>query len=129
MNKIGQLFTEFFESDKAGGFVLIFAPIVSFIIANSHLQTVYSKIWSFSFADHSIVHRINDGLKVIFFLPIGLELECEIYSGELSQVKKASLPIFALANTCKTFNESIFEGRNPTYCLGIIIGLLIEKPL
>src|SRR5690606_188485 len=43
---------------------------------------------------HSIVHWINDGLMAIFFLLIGLELEREIYSGELSSLKNASLPIF-----------------------------------
>jgi NhaA family Na+:H+ antiporter len=41
---------------------------------------------------HSIAHWINDGLMTIFFLLIGLELEREIYNGELSELKKASLP-------------------------------------
>ena len=40
------------------------------------------------------MHWINDGLMTIFFLLIGLELEREIYHGELSDIKNASLPIF-----------------------------------
>jgi NhaA family Na+:H+ antiporter len=50
--------------------------------------------WSLKLGGHSIVHWINDGLMTIFFLLIGLELEREIYQGELSNLKKASLPIF-----------------------------------
>src|SRR5690606_25152484 len=46
------------------------------------------------FAGHSLRHWINDGLMAIFFLLIGLELEREIYLGELSKVKDALLPMF-----------------------------------
>src|SRR5690606_34887196 len=43
----------------------------------------------------TLVHWTNDGLMVIFFLMIGLELEREIYNGELSNLRSAMLPIFA----------------------------------
>src|SRR5512145_2939103 len=43
----------------------------------------------------SIEHWINDALMAIFFLLIGLELERELYNGELSNFKNALLPIFA----------------------------------
>jgi NhaA family Na+:H+ antiporter len=43
----------------------------------------------------SVEHWINDGLMAIFFLLIGLELERELYNGELSSFKNALLPIFA----------------------------------
>lgn len=43
----------------------------------------------------SVEHWINDGLMVIFFLLIGLEIERELYVGELSDLKNASLPMFA----------------------------------
>jgi NhaA family Na+:H+ antiporter len=42
----------------------------------------------------SLEYWINDGLMTIFFF-IGLELEREIYEGELSNIKDALLPIFA----------------------------------
>jgi NhaA family Na+:H+ antiporter len=45
--------------------------------------------------DHSLVHWINDGLMTIFFLLIGLELEREIYLGELSNLQNALFPVFA----------------------------------
>ncbi len=55
----------------------------------------YLNIWNFTIAHHSVAHWINDGLMAIFFLLIGLELEREIYIGELSTFKKASLPAIA----------------------------------
>ena len=92
--KITKLFTEFFDSEKAGGLILVIVTIISLVLANSPLQEGYLKIWNFDIAGHSVVHWINDGLMAIFFLMIGLELEREIYHGELSRLKRASMPIF-----------------------------------
>lgn len=89
-----RLFKEFFDSEKAGGLILVFVTVLSLALANSAWQTDYINFWQFDLGGHSIVHWINDGLMVIFFLLIGLELEREIYRGELSDLKNASLPIF-----------------------------------
>jgi len=91
--KLTRLFKEFFGSEKAGGLILVFATIISLLVANSAMQAEYVKIWSCELGGHSVVHWINDGLMTIFFLLIGLELEREIYQGELSDIKNASLPI------------------------------------
>ena len=88
------MFKEFFESEKAGGFVLVFVTLISLFVAKSPLGVSYIRIWHFELGGHSIVHWINDGLMTIFFLLIGLELEREIYRGELSNLKNALLPIF-----------------------------------
>ena len=92
--KLTRLFNDFFESEKAGGLILVFVTVSSLVLANSALQTDYINFWHFNLGGHSIVHWINDGLMTIFFLLIGLELEREIYHGELSDIKNASLPIF-----------------------------------
>jgi NhaA family Na+:H+ antiporter len=63
-------------------------------LANSQFQTGYIDFWQTEIGHHSITHWINDGLMTIFFLLIGLELERELYGGELSNIKKATLPIF-----------------------------------
>ena len=89
-----KLFKEFFDSEKAGGLVLIACTILSLTLANSNFGTDYHHFWQTQFAGHSIEHWINDGLMTIFFLLIGLELEREIYQGELSSIKDALLPIF-----------------------------------
>ena len=87
------LFKAFFESEKAGGIVLIFATLFSLLLANSIFQIEYLQLWNYEIGNHSLVEWINDGLMTIFFLLIGLELEREVYVGELSSLKKASLPI------------------------------------
>ena len=89
------LFREFFESEKAGGFILIFATLFSLALANSPVGGSYVKFWNLDMGGHPLLHWINDGLMTLFFLLIGLELEREVYTGELSNVRKASLPVFA----------------------------------
>jgi len=92
--KLTRLYKEFFDSEKAGGLILVFVTVFSLVLANSRWQTEYINFWQFNLGGHSIVHWINDGLMALFFLLIGLELEREIYKGELSDIKSASLPIF-----------------------------------
>ena len=92
--KLTRLFNDFFDSEKAGGLILVFVTVLSLGLANSPWQTNYINFWHIDLGGHSIVHWINDGLMTIFFLLIGLELEREIYHGELSDIKNASLPIF-----------------------------------
>lgn len=97
------LLKEFFESEKSSGYVLVFLTIVSLLIANIFVGNDYVKFWhkyldlSFSSIQLklSIEHWINDGLMVIFFLLVGLEIEREIYIGELSSIKKSALPAIA----------------------------------
>lgn len=90
-----KLYNEFFHSEKTSGIILLFATVLSLFLANSIFRDQYLAIWDFQIAHHSVAHWINDGLMAVFFLLIGLELEREIYEGELSSLKKASLPIAA----------------------------------
>jgi NhaA family Na+:H+ antiporter len=92
---LAKLFNDFFNSEKAGGFILVLVTILSLLLANSHWQNSYINFWHIDIGGRSIVHWINDGLMTIFFLLIGLELEREIYNGELSNLKNASLPAIA----------------------------------
>ena len=90
-----ELFKEFFHSEKAGGLVLIGCTILSLIITNFFAGEAYGDFWHMNISGLSLEHWINDGLMAIFFLLIGLELERELYIGELSKLKDALLPIFA----------------------------------
>lgn len=92
--KVTQSFRDFFNSEKAGGLILIGCTILSITLSNSYIGNHYQQIWQSQFQGHSLVHWINDGLMAIFFLLIGLELEREIYKGELSKFSDAILPIF-----------------------------------
>lgn len=93
--RLTALFKDFFESEKAGGLILIACTAVSLIIANSALGESYHHFWTTNLGGHTIEQWINDGLMAIFFLLIGLELEREVYQGELSRLKDALLPLFA----------------------------------
>src|SRR5512138_195767 len=99
--KLSKLFTEFFESERSSGIVLILCTLISIVIANSPFGKSYLDFWHMKLGlesiglNQSLEHWINDGLMAIFFLLIGLEIEREIYIGELSDLKSASLPIFA----------------------------------
>jgi NhaA family Na+:H+ antiporter len=92
--KTTRLFKDFFESKKAGGLLLLLVTLFSLALANSPIQASYVEFWETEIGHHSITHWINDGLMTIFFLLIGLELEREMYGGELSNIKNAALPIF-----------------------------------
>lgn len=92
--KLTRLFREFLNSEKAGGLILVSVTILSLGLANSPWQSTFSNCMDLNIGGHTILHWINDGLMTIFFLLIGLELEREIYQGELSRIKNASLPIF-----------------------------------
>lgn len=89
-----KLFKDFFDSEKAGGLTLIACTVVSLLIANSGWGEGYHDFWQSKLAGLSVEHWVNDALMAIFFLLIGLELEREIYKGELSNIKDALLPMF-----------------------------------
>ena len=89
------LFTEFFNSEKAGGLILLASTIISLLLANIFLRDSYVGFWHSEVGGHSLIHWINDGLMAVFFLLIGLELEREIYIGELSSLRKTMLPVSA----------------------------------
>lgn len=91
--KLSRLFKDFLASEKSGGLILIICTVVSIIITNSSYGASYLAIWETEIVHHSFSHWINDGLMAIFFLLIGLELEREIYAGELSGLKNALLPV------------------------------------
>jgi NhaA family Na+:H+ antiporter len=99
MNKasitLSNTFNRFFDSEKSSGILLITFTLVSILLANSTVGHEYLSFWQIHVAGLSLEHWINDGLMAIFFLLIGLELEREIYVGELSNFKNALLPIFA----------------------------------
>lgn len=93
--QLSDAFNRFFESEKSAGLTLIAATIISLCLANSSFSSSYINLWHHEILNLSIAEWINDGLMAIFFLLIGLELEREIYTGELSSPRSASLPFFA----------------------------------
>ncbi len=96
--------SRFINEEAYGGVLLIIATIAALIWANSSSFESYHHIWheikiGFVWGDlnmiASIHHWINDGLMALFFFVVGLEIKREIMGGELSTMKKASMPIAA----------------------------------
>ena len=92
---ISNTFNRFVESEKAGGILLIGCTVISLLLANSPVAETYLHFWHMPLAGLSVELWINDALMAIFFLLIGLELQREIQSGELSTIRSALLPMVA----------------------------------
>ena len=94
----------FISNTTTGGIVLFASAILALIFANSSFSNSYHSFWEYKFGfiindqfylNQSLIHWVNDGLMALFFFVIGLELKREIIGGELSNPKKAILPIAA----------------------------------
>lgn len=96
--------SRFINEEAYGGIILIFATFIALFWANSNFYDSYHHLWhelkiGFVWGDINMVgslhHWINDGLMALFFFTVGLEIKREIMGGELSSMKKASIPIAA----------------------------------
>jgi NhaA family Na+:H+ antiporter len=96
--------SRFINEEAYGGILLIIATIAALYWANSSFYDSYHYVWheykvGFVWGDIDMVaslhHWINDGLMALFFFVVGLEIKREVMGGELSSLKKASLPIAA----------------------------------
>src|SRR5690348_4370240 len=96
-------FVRFFESEASGSFLLLTAALVALAWANSTWSAEYFRLlnlrigfaWNGTQFVLTFRHWINDGVMALFFFVVGLEIKREILAGELSSVKKATLPIVA----------------------------------
>ena len=92
---LSRVFLDFFSSEKASGFILIGCTLLSIGLANSAWGGTYLHFWHTNFWGLTVEQWINDGLMAIFFLLVGLEIERELYIGELSKFRQAFLPVMA----------------------------------
>jgi NhaA family Na+:H+ antiporter len=101
IQRITKPLADFLHVEAAGGVVLVVASAVALVLANSDWSEGYLAIWKTKFSigfqpmAHSLKHWISDGLMVIFFFVVGLEVKRELVVGELRDVRKAILPIAA----------------------------------
>jgi len=103
MNFIKEPLSNFIKLETSGSIILFLATISALVIANSPLSQSYLDFWNNYITislpgfelSKPVLKWINDGLMAVFFFLIGLEIKREIVSGELSDFKKASLPILA----------------------------------
>mgnify|MGYP000556793960 FL=1 len=113
-HQLGLRGRRFMEAPWAGGVVLLVCVGIAMLLANLPLTAEYYHHLlqtDLSLAVHSpdgvidwvyprgmtVEKLINDGLMVIFFFSVGLEIKREIISGQLSTLRKAILPVLSAA--------------------------------
>ncbi len=93
----------FLKIEAASGIVLLVTAAVALLWANSPWAESYAHFWhlpvglrvgGFSF-ERSLEWIVNDGLMVIFFFVVGMEIRRELHHGELSELRRAALPAMA----------------------------------
>ncbi|MBE0532874.1 MAG: Na+/H+ antiporter NhaA [Rhodospirillales bacterium] len=95
----------FFASEVSGGVMLMVAAVLAIGLYNSPLDWLYRTLLDTPVVvrigalaiDKPLLLWINDGLMVIFFFHVGLEIKREMVEGRLSSWKQASLPAIAAA--------------------------------
>ncbi len=93
----------FVRQSQASGIILLSATVIALVLANSPLAEAYNALLHSNVGivigpfglEESVGHWINDGLMVIFFFFVGLEIKREILVGELASPRAAVLPIIA----------------------------------
>jgi NhaA family Na+:H+ antiporter len=96
-------FEWFVHSEVTGSILLLACTVIALVWANSPwadtyfdlLHTYFGVSWGDASFKLSLHHWINDGLMVVFFFVVGLEIKRELVVGELSSFDKAALPVAA----------------------------------
>ena len=96
-------FEDFFRHESSSGVILIVFSLIAIFLANSPYAVDYERFIHYKLTigfsnlslSKSLLHWVNDGLMVIFFFLVGMEIKRELVVGELNSVKKAALPIGA----------------------------------
>lgn len=121
VDAIKRPFIKLMQEQRSGALVLGISIIVALVLANSPLYEKYHLFFEHQFGfqfdgkaylEYSLTEWINDGLMAIFFFVVGLELKREIVAGELSDIRKAMLPI-AAALGGMLVPAAIYLGLNP----------------
>jgi Na+:H+ antiporter, NhaA family len=93
----------FLRIEAASGVLLLLSAAVALVWANSRWSEGYARLWRTPFGirvgdfvfERSLDWVVSDGLMVIFFFVVGLEIRRELHCGELSEWRRAALPATA----------------------------------
>src|SRR4026207_587949 len=91
----------FIHSEVAGSVVLLVCTVAALLWANSPWADTYHHLAHIEIAVAvggsifalSLQHWVNDGLMVVFFFVVGLEIKRELSVGHLASVRRATLPV------------------------------------
>jgi len=101
--QVRMLAQDFVRIEASGGIVLLISAILALVWANSSFAETYFHLWETEFSlgfgqfafSLPLIEWINDGLMVIFFFVVGLEIKRQLTTGELSRPRRAILPLAA----------------------------------
>jgi NhaA family Na+:H+ antiporter len=90
-----------FAFEATSGLLLIAAAAVALVWANSSAAGIYGALWHASIGfrlgslvfERSLEWFVNDVLMAIFFFVVGLEIRKELHDGQLSEWRRAALPV------------------------------------
>jgi Na+:H+ antiporter, NhaA family len=93
----------FLHVQASSGIILLVAAAAALILANSRFHEAYTHLWHTPLVigvgnlvfERSLHFLVNEGLMVVFFFVVGLEIRREMHHGELSELRRAALPVFA----------------------------------
>lgn len=94
---------DFLHDEAAGGIVLAVGAVIAVVWANSPVSDSYFDFWDQYLTigwgpvalTEDLQHWVNDGLMVVFFFVVGLEIKRELAIGELRDARAAALPAAA----------------------------------
>ena len=104
--RVRSTIVEFMRLEAAGGFVLLANAVIALVWVNVHGDS-YHDFWDYHFEfgvtlfsevfaiDEHLKAWVNDGLMVVFFFVVGMEIKRELVVGELRDPRRAALPIIA----------------------------------
>lgn len=91
------------QKESTAGILLLICTMISVALASfpetEWINNIWDKEGSIRIADFSLDmslrHWVNDALMAIFFFSVGLEIKREMLFGQLTSLKKSSLPVMA----------------------------------
>ena len=104
VDQLTRPFVRFLHIESASGVFLLGCTVLALVLANSPLAAWYHGFWhtpvvlqigTLTLRGDLLHLVVNDGLMTIFFFVVGLEIKRELVAGELSEPRKAALPVFA----------------------------------
>jgi NhaA family Na+:H+ antiporter len=101
--RIASQFQRFIRIESFAGVLLLLCAVTALAWANSPWSESYHRLWQTEISvaagsatiSKTLLHWINDGLMVVFFFVVGLEIKRELLVGELASLRQAMLPIAA----------------------------------
>jgi NhaA family Na+:H+ antiporter len=102
-SRLPRALREFFETEAAGGVVLLVAAVAALVWVNSPFRASYDELWGTVLSieaggfgiEEDLRHWVNDALMAIFFFVVGLEIKRELVTGELRTWRRAATPAVA----------------------------------